>query len=1032
MMLVLRSLATDVSFSTPSNGESFAAGSDVYVKVNASDAVGIAYVKLYINGVFVRQENIDPYEWKASQDHELDNMAPGSYTLTARAVDNNGYYRDSYITIYVGNGGCQNLTAAGEIGGSESECDSYDPAPISNVTLPSGGSGEIEYLWVSVTDYANTVYPSTWRVENGNGASFDPGTITQTTWYRRCARRSGCTEYSGESNWVKKEVTTCSTPPSVAGDCLNPNGSFEAGFDGYYTSGDARVATAASNITEGVKSARIGNGQGGISFGYDGSLGISAGDAFTLTVQAKVKESPSWAGFGVDYYDANGQEIGEAVVTVNSTSFQAYTISATAPEGTAYVGVWFWKSGSYGKFFFDELCLSKESPVTPGTPTELCNGVYVIEARHSSQALNLPYYAQTQGTQLVQYPYQGRTNQQFILESLGDGSYRIGVKHSGQYLDAYNNGTSNGTAVVQWGWHGGDNQRWLLEDAGNGFYNIKNASNGLCLDVSGNSQAYESRIHLWDCHGGNNQQFKLTALETDCGNTPRQAQIVSIGNRVWNDQNGNGSIDEGEAGIDGVIVDLYTATGISPIASTTTANNGYYLFPGIDINTHGTEFKAVINPQNFLTDGALEGSISSEGNAGDDDVDSDDNGIDNGARFTEGISSEIIVVNVGTEVETESDWDENVSDPAENNSSNLTVDFGFHCPPAQIVRAYATPEEEANIDIGSAHAFWMDFQGFVPNVPGTTEPTQKGPGPLATGAKLYWKFTTHGIARVDERAGIGRVTGELYNTKVPGLKAVLDLRLRDGKDWDGWKAANGGVAEAELFTAQGYQGKRDASGQRGPGTTEIMPTCEDHFNWYFYAVDNNSSVTFYNVSAGPDYDYMHGVTLQIKNLDDITKRVQLGIGGNDKDCDLSLGGWFLVEGDVTDPATGSNVHVKVQGDGNMDMEPEKIFDCPTLEEAPVVETARFAPVGQQVIQQATSFTVYPNPATDLLYVEGTHTTEGAYTLEIVEMSGRILLRQQSEGFNQTKIKVEDFVPGIYIARITDNRGNIHAFKFTKL
>ena len=109
-----------------------------------------------------------------------------------------------------------------------------------------------------------------------------------------------------------------------------------------------------------------------------------------------------------------------------------------------------------------------------------------------------------------------------------------------------------------------------------------------------------------------------------------------------------------------------------------------------------------------------------------------------------------------------------------------------------------------------------------------------------------------------------------------------------------------------------------------------------------------------------------------------------------------------------------------------------IFDCPTLEEAPVVETARFAPVGQQVIQQATSFTVYPNPATDLLYVEGTHTTEGAYTLEIVEMSGRILLRQQSEGFNQTKIKVEDFVPGIYIARITDNRGNIHAFKFTKL
>ncbi|HNB81476.1 MAG TPA: SdrD B-like domain-containing protein, partial [Chitinophagaceae bacterium] len=46
-------------------------------------------------------------------------------------------------------------------------------------------------------------------------ATYDPGPITQTTWYRRCARRQGCTNYDGESNWV--QVTLCPNPTVNAG-----------------------------------------------------------------------------------------------------------------------------------------------------------------------------------------------------------------------------------------------------------------------------------------------------------------------------------------------------------------------------------------------------------------------------------------------------------------------------------------------------------------------------------------------------------------------------------------------------------------------------------------------------------------------------------------------------------------------------------------------------------------------------------------------------------------------------------------------
>lgn len=115
---------------------------------------------------------------------------------------------------------CNNLTSGGQIAGDQSECGTYDPAPITSVMLPNGGSGTIEYVWMTANE---PIYPDASNaspIPNSNSATYDPGPITQTTYYRRCARRVGCTVYAGESNDIVKEVTT---PPSALVAVTDPS-----------------------------------------------------------------------------------------------------------------------------------------------------------------------------------------------------------------------------------------------------------------------------------------------------------------------------------------------------------------------------------------------------------------------------------------------------------------------------------------------------------------------------------------------------------------------------------------------------------------------------------------------------------------------------------------------------------------------------------------------------------------------------------------------------------------------------------------
>jgi hypothetical protein len=118
--------------------------------------------------------------------------------------------------------------------------------------------------------------------------------------------------------------------------------------------------------------------------------------------------------------------------------------------------------------------------------------------------------------------------------------------------------------------------------------------------------------------------------------------MAALGDRAWEDTNANGVQDDGEPGLAGVAVELYTCDGTF-VAATVTDANGYYLFSSL---TPGSYYVKFVTPGGYIITPA---------NVGDDAFDSDIDG--NGATTCTELSS---------------------------GETDLTVDAGFYKPTGQM------------------------------------------------------------------------------------------------------------------------------------------------------------------------------------------------------------------------------------------------------------------------------------------------------------------------------------------------------------
>ncbi|EFO79830.1 conserved repeat domain protein [Oscillochloris trichoides DG-6] len=166
-------------------------------------------------------------------------------------------------------------------------------------------------------------------------------------------------------------------------------------------------------------------------------------------------------------------------------------------------------------------------------------------------------------------------------------------------------------------------------------------------------------------------------------------RYYSLGNRVWEDLDNDGILNNGELGLDGVVVRLYMADGTTrashitgvQVADQITAGGGYYRFDNLPAGDYIVEVMA----SNFTGTNPLRGYFSSTG-AGQEadpdinDGDNNDNGLDTPVAGATRSAAVTLGEGSGT---TEPSGD---NDPATNplnsseapdSQSNRTVDFGF-------------------------------------------------------------------------------------------------------------------------------------------------------------------------------------------------------------------------------------------------------------------------------------------------------------------------------------------------------------------
>ncbi|WP_211354886.1 glycosyl hydrolase family 18 protein [Tenacibaculum adriaticum] len=174
-----------VSLTSPVNGSSFTEGDTVTINANASDSDGtVATVEFYNGGTLLGQDTSAPYSYS------WNNVFQGSYTITVKAIDNEGASATTSVNI--------NVNAD-----SGDSCD--QPQYIENGGYEPGSQVQNEGKIYQCKDYPN----SGWC----NGADWAYGPGTGTYWSDAWTLVGECSG-GGDSNAPSVSITSPSNGQS--------------------------------------------------------------------------------------------------------------------------------------------------------------------------------------------------------------------------------------------------------------------------------------------------------------------------------------------------------------------------------------------------------------------------------------------------------------------------------------------------------------------------------------------------------------------------------------------------------------------------------------------------------------------------------------------------------------------------------------------------------------------------------------------------------------------------------------------------
>ena len=173
-----------VAITSPANGATFPAGSNVTVDATASDAApgSVTAVDFFRNGMIVGTDTTSPYSFTHT------NLPAGSYTLQARATDNQGTTATAEVAIVVNAGPTLMVTPATlsvPEAGSQTFSVRLSAAPTSNVTVSASrtsGDTDISVATPNTRTFtpANFATPQNFTVNAAEDADTTAGTASIT------------------------------------------------------------------------------------------------------------------------------------------------------------------------------------------------------------------------------------------------------------------------------------------------------------------------------------------------------------------------------------------------------------------------------------------------------------------------------------------------------------------------------------------------------------------------------------------------------------------------------------------------------------------------------------------------------------------------------------------------------------------------------------------------------------------------------------------------------------------------------------
>lgn len=134
-------------------------------------------------------------------------------------------------------------------------------------------------------------------------------------------------------------------------------------------------------------------------------------------------------------------------------------------------------------------------------------GVTDIVNRNSGKCVDVVSASTANGAEIIQYTCSGASNQQWILQDLGNGYRQIVSQSSGKCLDVSSASTADGAAIIQYTCGTGTNQQWQLRSVTGGYVELVARHSGKCLDVPASSTANGTRLTQYTCNGGTNQHW---------------------------------------------------------------------------------------------------------------------------------------------------------------------------------------------------------------------------------------------------------------------------------------------------------------------------------------------------------------------------------------------------------------------------------------------------------------------------------------------------------------------------------------------